>query len=91
MPAFPEQYRNDAFVALRDSLNRIPPNGYKIAFIELNKQGRPVQFVDFVTGFSIDNREAPLARVAGAAAAPDWSLLFSNESRGIIYKISLFG
>jgi glucose/arabinose dehydrogenase len=53
--AFPEKYRQGAFVAFRGSWNRSRGTGYKIVFIPFDAQGRPKGwYEDFVTGFLLD-------------------------------------
>jgi glucose/arabinose dehydrogenase len=84
---FPSHYRNGAFVAFRGSWNRIPATGYKIVFIPFSG-GEPQGFEDFVSGFLIEDGEAQFGRVAGVAVAGDGSLLFTDDSNGIMYRVS---
>ena len=84
---FPEQYRNGGFVAFRGSWNRVPPTGYKIAYVRF-QNGNPVEIQDFVTGFLIEDGKAQFARLAGIAYLPDGSLLFSDDQNGLIYRVS---
>jgi glucose/arabinose dehydrogenase len=83
---FPEEYRDDAFVAMRGSWNRFPPTGYKIVRISF-EAGQPTGFEDFVTGFLIDGGTATFARPAGITVAPDGSLLFTDDTNGVIYRV----
>lgn len=90
--------RGDAFVALRGSWNRTPPSGYKVIRIRFDN-GRPVAAQDFLTGFRIDPRRSRLAqilpgvtyqfaRISGIAIAADGALLVSDDSNGIVYRVS---
>jgi glucose/arabinose dehydrogenase len=90
--------RGDAFVALRGSWNRTPPSGYKVIRIRF-EDGRPVAAQDFLTGFRIDSRRSrpvqilagvtyQFARIAGIAVAADGALLVSDDSNGIVYRVS---
>lgn len=84
---FPQDYRNDAFVAMRGSWNRSSPVGYKIARVHF-ENGKPVRFEDFVTGFTVDNNKAHFGRLVGVAVHSDGSLLFSDDTNGVIYRVS---
>jgi glucose/arabinose dehydrogenase len=84
---FPEEYRDDAFVAMRGSWNRFPPTGYKIVRISF-EAGQPTGFEDFVTGFLIDGGSATFARPAGITVAADGSLLFTDDTNGVIYRVA---
>lgn len=89
---FPAEYRGDAFVAMRGSWNRNPPTGYKVARVRY-QNGWPVGVEDFLTGFLFDTPQGPaqFGRVAGLAVAPYGSLFLSDDSNGVIYRISWAG
>jgi Raf kinase inhibitor-like YbhB/YbcL family protein len=90
---FPAEYRNDAFIALRGSWNRNPPSGYQLARIRFNQAGTPVAVVPFVSGFLLQD-VAPnvpwghFARLAGVAQHTDGSLLLSDDTNNIVYRIA---
>jgi glucose/arabinose dehydrogenase len=68
---FPEEYRGDAFVALKGSWNRADPTGYKVVRVKFDV-GRPVSWYEnFVTGFWAAGKKR--AEVWGRSA--DLSLL----------------
>jgi glucose/arabinose dehydrogenase len=85
--AFPEPYRDDAFVAMRGSWNRFPPTGYKVVRISF-EAGQPTGFEDFVTGFLIEGGNATFGRPAGITVAADGSLLFTDDTNGVIYRVA---
>ncbi|MGQ9427192.1 PQQ-dependent sugar dehydrogenase [Gilvimarinus sp. F26214L] len=89
---FPEAYRGDAFVTMRGSWNRKPPSGYEIVRIDF-EDGEPVSFEPFVTGFLMQEggQWGFLSRLAGVAQAGDGSLLVSDDTNGVIYRISYTG
>ncbi|MBC7940925.1 MAG: sorbosone dehydrogenase family protein [Chitinophagaceae bacterium] len=89
--SFPAQYRNDAFVALRGSWNRTEPTGYKVVRLRFGANGRPVAFEDFVTGFLVGGGTSYFARLAGLVVAADGALLVSDDTNGVIYRISWRG
>ncbi|HQQ33973.1 MAG TPA: PQQ-dependent sugar dehydrogenase, partial [Methylophilus sp.] len=47
---FPDEYKNDAIVALHGSWNRKEPSGYKLVRVKF-KDGQPVDVIDFATGW----------------------------------------
>lgn len=84
---FPADFKNDAFVAMRGSWNRSSPVGYKIARVHF-ENGKPVRFEDFVTGFVVNNNKAHFGRLVGVAVHKDGSLLFSDDTNGVIYRVA---
>ncbi|AFY89673.1 PQQ-dependent sugar dehydrogenase [Chroococcidiopsis thermalis] len=87
---FPAEYRNDAFVTMRGSWNRNPPVGYKVVRLRY-ENGKPVAFEDFITGFLNDKKSTQFGRPVGIATAPDGSLLFTDDTNGVIYRVSYTG
>lgn len=85
---FPAEYRNDAIVTFRGSWNRAKPSGYKVALVEFDAAGKPTRFTDFITGWLVDNNDSHFGRLVGLAQNPDGSLLISDDTNGVIYKVS---
>jgi glucose/arabinose dehydrogenase len=83
---FPQEYQNDAFVAMRGSWNRSTPVGYKVVRLHF-ENGKPVRFDDFLTGFIINDR-SHFGRLVGLAVHPDGSLLVSDDTNGMIYRVA---
>ncbi|HEV7415268.1 MAG TPA: YbhB/YbcL family Raf kinase inhibitor-like protein [Tianweitania sediminis] len=90
--AFPEEYRGDAFIAMRGSWNRRPPSGYEVARVRFEND-RPVAVEPFVTGFlnEGENGFGYLGRLAGLTVAPDGSMFVCDDSNGVIYRIAYTG
>ncbi len=84
---FPAQYRNDAFVTMRGSWNRNPPVGYKVVRVRY-QNGKPVAFEDFIGGFLNQKQQTQFGRPVGIAIAPDGSLLFTDDTNGVIYRVA---
>ncbi len=89
---FPEDYRGDAFIAMRGSWNRKPPSGYEIVRVRFNGSS-PSGFEAFATGFLRDVKGGwgHKGRLAGLAQAQDGSLLVTDDTNGVIYRIAYTG
>ena len=90
---FPAEYRNDAFITLRGSWNRNPPSGYQLARIRFDNAGKPVRVEPFITGFLLKDAEPKVswghfARLAGLAQHTDGSMLMSDDTNNIVYRIA---
>lgn len=80
-------YKNSAFIALHGSWNRKKPSGYSVVRAVFNN-GKPVKMEDFMTGFLEKNGRAQFGRPAGLLVLKDGSLLVSDDSAGVIYRVS---
>ena len=87
---FPAEYKNDAFVAFHGSWNRAVPSGYEVVRVHFDAAGRPVSMTPFVTGFVTkqNGKWGQFGRPCGLAQMPDGSLLVSDDTEGVIYRIS---
>ena len=88
--SFPDDYRGDAFVALRGSWNAAVPRGYMIVRVPF-EDGRPAGgYQVFATGFweRGENTASVWGRPAGLAVAADGSLLIADDTGGVIWRIS---
>jgi glucose/arabinose dehydrogenase len=86
---FPEKYRNGAFIAEHGSWNRSKRAGYEVAFVQF-QNGKPIAGPeDFLTGFIPDPAGPGVyGRPVGITVAPDGSLLVSDDTANLIYRIS---
>jgi glucose/arabinose dehydrogenase len=82
----PEVFSGDLIVAQHGSWNRQPPAAPKLLRIDF-EDGSPVAASDFATGWQNEAGER-WGRPAGVALAPDGSLIVSDDSAGLIYRIS---
>jgi Raf kinase inhibitor-like YbhB/YbcL family protein len=100
--AFPTEFRNDAFVAMRGSWNRKPASGYEVVRVRFDAAGSFVGWDRFVSGFltAQPNTRPPLpgaqpkppdgfiGRPTGVAIARDGSLLVGDDSNNMLYRIN---
>lgn len=85
----PEAFSGDLIVAQHGSWNRQPPAAPKLLRIDF-EDGAPVAASDFATGWQNEAGER-WGRPAGVVLAPDGSLIVSDDSNGMVYRISEAG
>ena len=87
--AFPEKYRNGAFVGQHGSWNRSVFAGYKVVFIPFDAQGKPQPPQDFLTGFIADEEAGKVwGRPVGVTQTPQGDLLVCDDVSGIVWRVS---
>lgn len=94
--AFPQKYKNGAFIAFHGSWNRSPKQeGYLVAFVPF-KNGQPSgKWEVFATGFAgistvTSTRDAQY-RPCGLAQGADGSLYVSDDNKGRLWQITYNG
>jgi glucose/arabinose dehydrogenase len=83
--AFPPDYRGDALVAFHGSWNRDEPTGAKVVRVHV-KDGRPVSYEDFITGWQRPDGSR-WGRPVGIAVARDGSVLVSDDQGGAVFRV----
>jgi glucose/arabinose dehydrogenase len=86
---FPDSYQGGIFVVQHGSWNRQPPAEPKLIYITL-EHGAPTAITDFVTGWQDENGHR-WGRPAGVTVAPDGSLIVSDDTAGVLYRIAYTG
>jgi glucose/arabinose dehydrogenase len=86
---FPAAYQGGIFVVQHGSWNREPPAPPKLMYVTF-KDGTPTAVADFATGWQDDNGNR-WGRPAGVVVAPDGSLIVSDDTAGVLYRISYEG
>lgn len=84
---FPSEYRGYAFVAQRGSWNRSVPDGYRVARVRFDAQGRAQGWETFADGW-LERDGRYWGRVVDVKELKDGSLLVSDNHQGAIYRIS---
>ena len=83
---FPEEYRNQIFIAEHGSWNRSKKIGYRITLVKLNQNRQPVSYTPFAYGWLKDEKVS--GRPVALLLLPDGSMLVSDDYGGKIYRIS---
>ncbi len=90
---FPDEYRGDAFVALRGSWNRSEPTGYMVVRVPF-QDGRPLGWYEsFLTGFWFEgtDKAGVFGRPVGLAVAANGSLLVADDTGKAVWRVSYTG
>jgi len=82
---FPEEYRNQIFIAEHGSWNREIPIGYRISLVKL-ENGKAVSYEPFADGWL--QGLAAWGRPVDVLVMPDGALLVSDDKNNAIYRIS---
>lgn len=82
---FPEEYRNQIFIAEHGSWNRTSPVGYRISLVRL-QDGKPVSYEAFAQGW-LQSVNA-WGRPVDVLVMPDGALLVSDDRANVVYRIS---
>jgi glucose/arabinose dehydrogenase len=82
---FPEEYRNQIFIAEHGSWNRKIPIGYRVTLVKL-ENGTPVSYEPFAEGWL--QGLAAWGRPVDVLVMPDGALLVSDDKNNAIYRLS---
>jgi glucose/arabinose dehydrogenase len=82
---FPEEYRNQIFVAEHGSANRTIPIGYRLTLVRVEND-RPIEQKVFAEGWLQGDRA--WGRPVDVLVRNDGALLVSDDKAGAIYRIS---
>jgi glucose/arabinose dehydrogenase len=82
---FPEEYRNQIFIAEHGSWDRTIPIGYRVSLVRL-ENGTPVSYEPFADGWL--QGLASWGRPVDVLVMPDGALLVSDDKNNAIYRIS---
>jgi glucose/arabinose dehydrogenase len=86
--AFPEKYRNGAFIGQHGSWNRSVLTGYRVAFVPFRNGKASGPAEDFLTGFLIDpNGKEVHGRPVGVTVLQDGSMLVADDAANTIWRI----
>jgi len=88
---FPEEYRDDIFAAEHGSWNRAIRTGYELIRVPMHHTGQASgEYEEFMTGFVLPDGNV-WGRPVGVTAAPDGSLMVTDDASGSIWHITYTG
>ncbi len=83
----PAKYNNSLFISFHGSWNRSVPAGYKVVRVILNENGEIQSDEDFITGWLLPGGDTQ-GRPVDVQLSPDGDLYLSDDSLGVVYKIT---
>ncbi len=83
--SFPEEYRNQIFIAQHGSWNRSQPQGYRVALVRL-QDNRVASYEEFISGWLIEDKY--WGRPVDVMVMPDGALLVSDDFGNCVYRVS---
>ncbi|WKJ89617.1 PQQ-dependent sugar dehydrogenase [Methylomonas montana] len=83
---FPDTYFRQLFVAQHGSWNRSEPQGYQVNVVKI-REGQPYNEQTFISGW-LTAQGTVLGRPNDIVQMRDGSLLISDDSLGVIYRVS---
>jgi glucose/arabinose dehydrogenase len=84
---FPEEYRNQIFIAEHGSWNRSEPIGYRVSLVRLDEDYHVTSYEVFAEGWLQEDGKF-WGRPVDVLVMPDGSLLVSDDDSGAIYRIT---
>jgi len=89
---FPPEYRGSLFVTFHGSWNRSVPTGYKVVRIKMNDKSEPLgPPEDFISGWIRQGETRKgvwMGRPVGLVAGPDGAMYVSDDSAGVVYRVT---
>jgi glucose/arabinose dehydrogenase len=83
---FPAEYRNQIFIAEHGSWNRSKKSGYRVSLVRVDKAGKVLSYEPFAQGWA--QGDSAWGRPVDLEVLADGSLAVSDDSAGVIYRIS---
>lgn len=87
---FPKEYQGDIFAGEHGSWNKADRAGYEVIRVPLENGRAKGEYEDFITGFVTPGGEV-WGRPVGVAAAPDGSLLVTDDGSKSIWRVIYTG
>jgi glucose/arabinose dehydrogenase len=83
---FPQEYKNQIFIAEHGSWNRSQKIGYRVTLVRLDDNRKPVSYQPFAYGWL--KGEQTTGRPVDIQIMPDGSMLVSDDYANMIYRIT---
>jgi glucose/arabinose dehydrogenase len=87
---FPQEYKGHIFAAEHGSWNRRKRTGYKVIRIPVEGSKATGEYVDFLTGFVVDNDHV-WGRPVGVTVARNGSLLVTDDGSNTVWRVAYTG
>jgi glucose/arabinose dehydrogenase len=87
---FPANYKNQIFIAEHGSWNRSKKSGYRVSLVKL-ENGKANGYETFASGWLDDATQTAWGRPVDVLVLADGSMLVSDDTAGVIYRITYKG
>jgi glucose/arabinose dehydrogenase len=87
---FPKEYSQGAFVTMHGSWNRSTLTGYKVVYVPAPNGKATGEYVDFVTGFTVNNNDV-WGRPVGVNVTKDGALVFTDDASDSLWRVTYQG
>jgi glucose/arabinose dehydrogenase len=84
---FPAEYKDQIFIAEHGSWNRSKKLGYRVSLVRM-KNGKAAGYETFASGWLDDAAQKAWGRPVDVLVLADGSMLVSDDTAGVIYRIS---
>ncbi len=84
---FPQEYKNQAFIARHGSWNRKKKIGYDVQLAYISSDGEVTGMEPFVTGWLEDATDDVWGRPVDIELLPDGTMLISDDYADVIYRV----
>jgi glucose/arabinose dehydrogenase len=88
---FPGEYKNQAIIAEHGSWDRSKKSGHKLSLVKFDATGKAVSYDTFANGWLNESTQKVWGRPVDVIVMKDGSLLVSDDTAGVIYRISYKG
>lgn len=85
--AFPAEYKDQLFIAEHGSWNRTKKNGYRVSLVRM-KDGKAAGYETFASGWLDETEQKAWGRPVDVLLLKDGSMLVSDDTAGVIYRIT---
>ncbi|HSZ34358.1 MAG TPA: PQQ-dependent sugar dehydrogenase [Puia sp.] len=84
---FPAEYKNQIFIAEHGSWNRSKKIGYRVSLVRI-KDNKAIGYETFASGWLDDVTQTAWGRPVDVLVLADGSMLVSDDTAGVIYRIT---
>lgn len=85
---FPQQYKNQLFIAEHGSWNRSKKIGYRISLVSIQDNSKATKYETFAQGWLDDETQKYWGRPVDVLLLKDGSMLVSDDHANVIYRIT---
>lgn len=88
---FPEEFRNQVIIAEHGSWDRSKKSGHRLAIVKVDANGKALSYETFASGWLDDATQKVWGRPVDVIVLKDGSLLVSDDTANVIYRITYKG